>query len=634
MTRSSNLRLRLSCAWLVALCCGAMLGCRAPVGADRTSVSRVYQQLGHSALDGGTYSDFTRAVLHRCACDAAFGRDPESTLRQLHNKALVDERHDILLALAELNYYHAEHLRRSVKPGQARRARDYFLSSCLYAYYYLLNQSIAPQPEGFGPHPHLAAELYNYALAQGFLAPGKTNAAILLETGLRQLPLGPVELQINTNAFPWPLPLFGDFIMADAYSIRGLSVRNRQVGLGAPLVGTTRERPSEFGAARVAATVFLRPMGELKQWEAGQLKAVLELYPGYPDTRVVLGTNSVPLEVDATAPLAYALNDESLWRLGRKQFFSGREIIKSGVYRLQPYRPGAIPIVFIHGTYSSPVRWAEMWNTLSSDPVLSRRCQFWAYSYNTGNPVMWSGANLRDALTQTVKELDPTGKDPAFRQIVLIGHSQGGLLAKLSVTRSGDRLWRTISDQSLDELDLPTDVRAALARSVFVEPVPSVSRVIFVATPHRGSYRATRLLRRMAARVISLPADLARFATLQKAAPGMKELPPEFKERTPTSLDGMSPKSPILLTLAEISPEPGVTSHSIIAVKGNGPVEKGSDGVVTYQSAHVTYTTSEFIVRSRHSCQGNPAVIEEVRRILLEHLAQMERAPPDVLSSE
>jgi hypothetical protein len=29
---------------------------------------------------------------------------------------------------------------------------------------------------------------------------------------------------------------------------------------------------------------------------------------------------------------------------------------------------------------------------------------------------------------------------------------------------------------------------------------------------------------------------------------------------------------------------------------------------------------SEFIVRSKHSCQGHPFTIEEVRRILLEHL--------------
>ncbi len=44
--------------------------------------------------------------------------------------------------------------------------------------------------------------------------------------------------------------------------------------------------------------------------------------------------------------------------------------------------------------------------------------------------------------------------------------------------------------------------------------------------------------------------------------------------------------------------------------------------MVKYTSAHVDYAESEFIVRSDHSCQGNPLTIEEVRRILLENLGE------------
>ena len=39
-----------------------------------------------------------------------------------------------------------------------------------------------------------------------------------------------------------------------------------------------------------------------------------------------------------------------------------------------------------------------------------------------------------------------------------------------------------------------------------------------------------------------------------------------------------------------------------------------------YSSAHLDGMESEFIVHAGHSCQGNPLTIEEVRRILLEHL--------------
>ena len=63
-----------------------------------------------------------------------------------------------------------------------------------------------------------------------------------------------------------------------------------------------------------------------------------------------------------------------------------------------------------------------------------------------------------------------------------------------------------------------------------------------------------------------------------------------------------------------------LAGHSIIAVEGDGDPTLGDDGVVGYTSAHLDGMESEFIVRSGHSCQGHPFTIEEVRRILLEHL--------------
>jgi hypothetical protein len=62
------------------------------------------------------------------------------------------------------------------------------------------------------------------------------------------------------------------------------------------------------------------------------------------------------------------------------------------------------------------------------------------------------------------------------------------------------------------------------------------------------------------------------------------------------------------------------TAHSIIAVEGDGPFEKGNDGVVEYSSAHIGPVESELVVQpSSHSTQGNPKTIEGVRRILRLH---------------
>ena len=35
---------------------------------------------------------------------------------------------------------------------------------------------------------------------------------------------------------------------------------------------------------------------------------------------------------------------------------------QDGLFTLHPYRPGKIPVVLVHGTASSPVRWAELIN--------------------------------------------------------------------------------------------------------------------------------------------------------------------------------------------------------------------------------------------------------------------------------
>jgi hypothetical protein len=77
----------------------------------------------------------------------------------------------------------------------------------------------------------------------------------------------------------------------------------------------------------------------------------------------------------------------------------------------------------------------------------------------------------------------------------------------------------------------------------------------------------------------------------------------------------MNPRSDFIRTLAELPIAPGVEAHSIIAVDGDGPLADASDGVVRYESAHLDGVSSEAIVHSGHSAQGNPEAIEEIRRI-------------------
>jgi pimeloyl-ACP methyl ester carboxylesterase len=288
-------------------------------------------------------------------------------------------------------------------------------------------------------------------------------------------------------------------------------------------------------------------------------------------------------------------------------------VFPGGLGLRHPYRPGRIPVVFIHGTASSPARWAPMVNELENDPVLRDRMQFWFFTYNTSNPILLSAAELRAALRKVVSELDPEERDPALRDMVLIGHSQGGIIARLMVTDSGSRFWDNVSQKPLDELKMTPEVREIVKTSMFFEALPFVKQVIFLCTPHKGSYRVTGLVLDLVRRLVTLPATIVKgAAAVARENPGAVEA----LASTPTAVDNMRPGHRFVRTLSASPIAPWVTTHSIIAVRGPGPPNGQTDGVVAYESAHLDGVASEKIVRSGHSAQGTPETIEEVRRIL------------------
>jgi pimeloyl-ACP methyl ester carboxylesterase len=525
-----------------------------------------------------------------------------------------------------LSFHHGYQLHHSPKAWEPKLARDVYLSSAIYAYLYLLGPGKNPPPGEFDRRFRIACDLYNLALARGLGSAERTNPVVLLEDGVRDLPPGRVDMDVHDYEFNYEPDKVDKFLAADEFVVRGLSVRNRQSGLGAPLVMVSR-RESNQPPTHVPATVFMLVSGDMKSWSAGTLHANLLLHSGYGETTITVGDKKVPLETDVTAPMAVALNQGFLWNLGMAQFFSSHELVKSAVYLTKPYDPNAIPVVLVHGTFSSPVWWAEMINTLCADPVLGRRCQFWYFIYNSGNPTVYSAVKMREALAAKIKELDPEGKSEALKQMVIVGHSQGGLLTKLTATDTGERIWDKITTEAPNIRKLSEKQIEFLQKYVSYEHLPFVKRVVFISTPHRGSYLAGNFVRKLAYKLVKLPGKVVREAAELSGA--AKALGITGTVRAPTSLDSMSSNNKFLLALAEIPLAPGIKGHSIIAVQGNGDYHEGKDGLVKYSSAHVDYVESEFIVRSFHSCQDKPQTIEEVRRILLEHLAGL---PPGTSS--
>jgi pimeloyl-ACP methyl ester carboxylesterase len=612
-------------AWpVLGLAALLLAGCVAPIGADRVTTRQAYAQVQANALRTGKPSGETVSILHRYDLDRLAARQPDEAVRQLHQKAVVTGERDLLFALAEMSYVAGEQIRRSVKPWDPRDARDYYLGSAVYAWLFLFGEEKDASSRAFDRRFREACDFYNYGLGLALTGRRSTNAVVYLESARRRLPVGDIELRLGQNELASRLSQCEQILLADQFRVRGLSVRNREAGVGAPLIAVWPTDPTLRWRRGVPATVLLRLHGSLADLAAGRSAAALELYSPLEDTNVMIGQAKVPLETDLTTYLAYNLNQSTIWKFGKLGFLAPAEVFPSQLILNQPYDPDRIPVVFVHGTFSSPVTWAEMANSLSANPVLRQRYQIWSFIYASGNPLVRSVADLREALTAEVQRRDPEGTNAALHQMVVIGHSQGGLLTKGTAIHTGDQIWSLFSTNRLEDLKIDDAQRAEIRRKLFLEPLPFVSRVVFIATPHRGSYLSSSLARRLAQRFVSLPSAMVSrgknaLSLVQGSSTG------EFLQgRLPTSLDSMSPKNPALLAMAEIPVAPSIKSHSIIPVLGSGDYHKCRDGVVSYQSAHVDYVESEFIVHYKHSCLDQPATIEEVRRILHEHLKHLD----------
>jgi len=600
-----------------------LAGCVAPIGTERVTVRQAYADVDANALSTGRPSLNTVAILHRFNLEHVADRQPDEAVRQLHQIALDTGDRELLFALAEMSYVAGVRIGRSVKAWDPRDARDYYLGAAVYAWLFLFGDGKEAPPTAFDRRTRQACDLYNYGLGLAFRKGKDTNGIVQLEYGRRRLPAGELDVRQSSMNAPSSLEEFDQILLADQYRVRGMSLHNRSPGIGTPLLCVGRLDPVLGIHLCAPATLVLRGPASLAELDSGNAIGLLELHFESDNGAITVGKAQVPLEIDLTTFRAYTLNQTRIWSLGKLQFLAPARHSHSQLIPNQSFKPDKIPVVFVHGTFSSPVTWAKMANSLAADPVLRQRYQMWSYNYGSGNPLLYSMADLRSALTAEIRRLDPQGTNAALRHMVIIGHSQGGLLAKGTILDAGDRIWRQYNTNRIEDLDLTEAERADFRLLLFPEPLPFVKRVVFIATPHRGSYLAGGFARRLAQRLISFPGALVSRGTDMLRLSSGAETGRFFHGRMPTSLDGMSPRNPILLTMAEIPVPSSVKAHSIIPVLGRGDYRKARDGVVAYQSAHVDEVNSELIVRCKHACLNHPTTIEEVRRILHEHLEDL-----------
>jgi hypothetical protein len=403
-------------------------------------------------------------------------------------------------------------------------------------------------------------------------------------------------------------------------------------GLGVPAV-VRRARDAEL----VKKYPFLPPNGanlpvtamiEFGRVVAGEPRvATLRLYRPQAErmTPVVkVGGKERAMAWNYTAAVQMAMNDGTLDKFGLRGMLKPETTLDAcQIYRLDNYDPQRIPVVFVHGLVSDPHIWCNAINAIYADPELRRAYQPWYFMYPTGLNIATTSRHLREWLDKSREKLDPDHNDPGMNEMVLVGHSMGGLLSRMQVSDPGDRLWDAFFKVPPEKLRMSESDRKQFVSSLRFERRPWVKRAIFVATPHRGSRLANIGIVRWATKLVKLPGQsLSLLSNVVQM--NTDSIAAEMKDMANfISVGNLSPSHPFYKGLESVPV--GVPHHSVIGDRGKGGGVNSTDGVVPYWSSHLASAASETFVPYPHSCVEKPETVEEIVRLLKLHLKTAKR---------
>jgi alpha/beta hydrolase family protein len=430
-----------------------------------------------------------------------------------------------------------------------------------------------------------------------------------------RLRLGPPE---RTD---YPSTYFQELLDARKLQVRRGEEAVVTPGLGGTLVGVHRSVPPGLQPPRFEPAAGYRvPVTSIIDFgrpsNAAPVEARLRLIDPLHQDTIEIGGQRFPLAANFSAPLLSYGRLNELW-LGFINMIRGENMRNAtGLLLPQPYDPDRVPVIFVHGLLSSKFIWRKTTLALLQDPEIRRHYQFWVFSYPTGNPISFSALRLREDLAFAQQRFGL--KDG----VVLTGHSMGGLLSRMQVTNSGRTIWNEVFGPKAQELYLRVPNNSRVKQALIFQANPIIKRVIFIATPHRGSRLAVGGIGAIAIWLIRLPLDLLHEIpeTIANAL--------NLKDRrtiVPTSIQGLSPNSPLLHALDRLPIQ--AVHHSIIGDRGRGDTPNSSDGVVPYSGSHLVSAQSEKIVPTGHDAMDNPQAVEEIRRILLVNLGIREIQP-------
>jgi pimeloyl-ACP methyl ester carboxylesterase len=551
------------------------------------------------------------------------GDDFVQMLRHCRNRFGGDRHREALHAYSEVSYLAAQSAR--------KKDRELAMELCLDAVQFSWRYLTEPDADGRLVDPNADAhrqttDVYNTSL-QELLRLVKNSGRHRLGRTIRMPVTGrQLDVEIPHPSHWLSESQLGEFHFVADYQLKNLRNRHDSSGIGVPVV-IRRQRQDggdleDYYAERISfpATVvatFSQVSAENEQ------RIRLQLFDPRDSDGVVVNDTLVPLETDISTPLAWFLTNPKLSLLDTFAFLRPDQAeTLEGLYMVQPYDPNRIPVLMVHGIWSSPITWMEMFNDLQSDPTLRDKYQFWFYMYPTGQPLTFATASLRDRLKELRQRCDPHGRNSKLDQMVVVGHSMGGLMSYLLTIDSDDKLWNSMSKLPVAEIKANPKTHEAIQRVFFFEADRSVDRIVTIASPFGGSGYANVFTRWLSGSIVFLPSKTSSLSELIFRQNNQSIWDRMFAPRT--SVDSLDRNSAVLSLVSQTTIPDEVVHHNVVGVNKGRTIADWTDGVVKLASAQRQDADSEIRVKAGHSeVHRRRETIEEVRRVLLQHLTEV-----------
>lgn len=615
---------------LITLC-----GCSLfPVPDPSVRFAMKHEQQGYyreAMLQSGGFSFRTQNFLRSNLFHKQLKQDPAKLVSMLEGMYRADASPMMLEILADICFNEA------LNTSDEDEAVAYYLSAASYSYKRLFSPDFSREERlgRFDPSSCQQLVCYNASVAKIFEYICNRNLLLNDSFELKNVSGKRVRFDKLKSHLPFSIGSYDNFIPCAAFKIQNMTLINRRFGIGVPLVAVAK--PDEQyqslrmpGRLPMPATVVLNFDSGARQ----EQHASFEIYDTFVNETTQINDTEIPLALDYSTPIAAFseflpadLSEENLLMAMLRP--ENMEDL-TGLYMLEPYDPGKIPVVFVHGLMSSPDTWNLMINALRNYPAIRRNYQFWFYRYSSGNPVIISAAVLRDQLYAAEKEfaVTPEAKQ-TFSQMVIVGHSMGGLITRTLLQDNPNFLLEQFSGENWETLSAKlTDAEREELQAVQFQKPPFIHRVVLLAVPHRGSAMAKWSIARFGSNLIRIPSKVVSrslnfLGTIMRVTDKENAV---VQEMVYTGIDNLDPDNRFIKVLSCSPFASDIPVHSVIGDADGRGVPGGTDGIVPYSSSHIDGVASELIVDSGHSVQKSPEAIRELARILRLHLIEAKKA--------